>query len=119
VLVARSTLIKERRVMPGGSIVPKLLATASLVLAAVALAGPVFAAGLDPAVLQRTEAAAVQLGVPVGVARTGQDGVEGYVSVAVGSGTVISPDGLILTNHHVVDSKELAKGIGLPVVENR
>jgi hypothetical protein len=35
--------------------------------------------------VRRTEAAAVHPRVPLAVARTGQDGVEGYVSVAVGS----------------------------------
>lgn len=104
--------------MPRVSIVPKLLAVASLALAAVAFPAPHAGAEVDPAELRRAEAASVQIGVPVPAARTGQDGVEGYVSVAIGTGTVASPEGLILTNQHVVDSRRIAGNLGLTIVED-
>ncbi|HEX2281292.1 MAG TPA: trypsin-like peptidase domain-containing protein [Thermomicrobiales bacterium] len=53
----------------------------------------------DPAMLGHAIDAVVQLSIVVhGVV----DGDEQLIWYAVGSGTVISPDGLILTNHHLI-----------------
>src|SRR5215208_6682467 len=53
----------------------------------------------DPAMLGDAIAAVVQLSI---VVRGVVDGEEQVIWYAVGSGTVVAPDGLILTNHHLI-----------------
>lgn len=68
-------------------------------LAAVAAPVPTLAE-IDPAVRDRAVAAAVAIAIVAGVTDT--NGTE-PIYLPVGSGTVVSPNGLILTNQHVVD----------------
>src|SRR5215212_8878883 len=74
-----------------------------LILAGVCLlAGPApipARAQADPAMLGDAIAAVVQLSI---VVRGTVDGKEQLIWYAAGSGTVVAPDGLILTNHHLI-----------------
>jgi S1-C subfamily serine protease/DNA-binding beta-propeller fold protein YncE len=78
------------------------LAAARLALALLALLLPAstFAAQLDPAVRDRVVPAVVQLAVLFDAT---ERGVTTSQYVPVGSATVVSPDGIVLTNFHVVD----------------
>lgn len=80
----------------------KSLLSRSLVVLAVfcaAFAAPA-AAQVDPAIRDRVAAAAVQIAITADVTENGATTPEFF---PVGSGTIISPDGLVLTNFHVID----------------
>jgi S1-C subfamily serine protease len=57
-------------------------------------------AQLDPTVRDRVLPAAVQIAI---IVKSTENGIEEWIYVPVGSGTVISPNGFILTNRHVID----------------
>jgi serine protease Do len=61
------------------------------------------AAQVDPVIRDRVAAAAVQIAITADVTENGSTSPEFF---PVGSGTVISPDGMILTNFHVIDMDE-------------
>lgn len=58
------------------------------------------AAQVDPAIRDRAVSAAVQIALTVDVTASGSTAPQVF---PVGSGTVVSPDGLVLTNWHVMD----------------
>jgi S1-C subfamily serine protease len=72
-----------------------------LVLALVSLVPHRIHAQVDPSVGDRVIPAAVQIAFVVEVI---ENGVGEPIYVPVGSGTVVSRDGLVLTNWHVVDN---------------
>lgn len=66
-----------------------------------AIAAPALAAAqVDPTVRDRVVSAAVQVAITADVTENGATTPEFF---PVGSGTIISPDGLVLTNWHVID----------------
>ena len=58
------------------------------------------AAQVDPAIRDRVVAAAVQIAITADVTENGMTTPEFF---PVGSGTIVSPNGLVLTNFHVID----------------
>jgi S1-C subfamily serine protease len=65
------------------------------------LASPAWAgAQVDPAIRDRVVSAAVQIAITADVTENGSTFSQFF---PVGSGTVISPDGIVLTNGHVID----------------
>jgi hypothetical protein len=65
---------------------------------------------LDPAIREHVTAAALLIAVPV---VWSEDGVESLVPVPISSGTIVSPDGVVLTNSHVVDEAALNEQLAL------
>jgi S1-C subfamily serine protease len=86
-------------IVTGHASIPRALLLALGLLLGIALARPA-AAQVDPAVRDRVAAAAVQIAIAADVTDNGTTTPRFF---PVGSGTVISPDGLVLTNFHVVD----------------
>lgn len=83
----------------GTSSLLRSLFVAVALLLAFAAARPA-AAQVDPTVRDRVAAAAVQIAITADVTENGATTPEFF---PVGSGTVISPDGYVLTNFHVID----------------
>jgi S1-C subfamily serine protease len=80
------------------------------VLVAATVGSAVVSAQLEPEVLDRVLPAAVQIAFQVQTTENGQTRPE---IITVGSGTVVSPAGLILTNWHVVDAEALRAHLDL------
>jgi S1-C subfamily serine protease len=81
------------------------LARAALIVLTLVLslaASAPVAAQVDPAIRDRVVSAAVQIAITADVTENGTTSPQFF---PVGSGTIISPDGLVLTNWHVIDMK--------------
>jgi S1-C subfamily serine protease len=75
---------------------------------------------IDRSVSRRVQPASVQLG-PLYTMKDPRSGKKVMGSISRGSGTVLSADGYILTNHHVTDLKPIradAKANGVEFIEN-